>query len=446
MASIDPDFSNVTLLLDFDGQVEGSTVIVDTSETPKTATVFGDAETTLTNPKFGDGSLVVDGGGGYITYPAADNLLSATGLFTIEMDLYPAMLTNWIMLFKTSALWTDTSGLSFGVGETQTLLKIANVEITRVDHGMVAGNYYHLAITRDASNLIRLFIGGIQMTSGTDASSILSSDYVFGYEGGAPSWYIFDGHRDNIRITDGVCRYTSNFTPPITAHPLGRYSLVGDTIVSLVNETIVSLLHKYYGLVGGSLITINNNSISYGFSVVVKPEIVGTTYVCTLTGAEDGTTDLTIPISNLSQDLNIDNTSSITVVCPNGSDFADEILARANGSIIIESTELYSDRTTQSSDSQEFGISAIQSSHGARNHSVSINGKRALTQRTPKKHTVRGHSFTSTNQQGRRTIRVGFDKDILPNDTIILTGGEEMRILTVVVIINSVQSFMSLTE
>ena len=76
----DPNFANVTLLLHGDG-TSGSTTITDSSSTPKTITVNGNAQIDTAVKKFGTGSIEFDG--------TNSNLTLASGLigsddFTIE--------------------------------------------------------------------------------------------------------------------------------------------------------------------------------------------------------------------------------------------------------------------------------------------------------------------------------------------------------------------------
>jgi len=64
-APTDPYFSNVSLLLHGDG-INGSTTILDSSPTPKTVIPVGNAQISTTDPKFGTGSVLLDGNGDYL--------------------------------------------------------------------------------------------------------------------------------------------------------------------------------------------------------------------------------------------------------------------------------------------------------------------------------------------------------------------------------------------
>ena len=64
-ADEDPYFNNVSLLLRGNG-INGSTTIIDESATPKTVTVYGNAQISTAQSKFGGASIYLDGTGDYL--------------------------------------------------------------------------------------------------------------------------------------------------------------------------------------------------------------------------------------------------------------------------------------------------------------------------------------------------------------------------------------------
>jgi hypothetical protein len=79
--------------------------------------------------------------------------------------------------------------------------------------------WYHYALTR-SGNTWRMFIDGVQEASGTNSGS-----YNMGLGGlrvGQSVWDgangYFKGNVDDIKLTKGIARYTSAFTPPTAAH------------------------------------------------------------------------------------------------------------------------------------------------------------------------------------------------------------------------------------
>ena len=74
----------------------------------------------------------------------------------------------------------------------------------------------HLAVTRTGGTT-RLWVNGVQATSVADTTNYSSVQVNIGVWWGGG--YSFAGYVDDIRLTVGVARYTSAFTPPTEAHP-----------------------------------------------------------------------------------------------------------------------------------------------------------------------------------------------------------------------------------
>jgi hypothetical protein len=76
--------------------------------------------------------------------------------------------------------------------------------------------WYHVAVTRSGSS-IKLFVNGIQEGSTFTSSAKFSDNYflISGVQDSIPGTYMkFEGYMDDIRVTNGIARYTSNFNPP----------------------------------------------------------------------------------------------------------------------------------------------------------------------------------------------------------------------------------------
>jgi hypothetical protein len=81
----------------------------------------------------------------------------------------------------------------------------------RVDWTYAAHTWYHIAATRE-SGTVRLFVDGTLLGSKSDATPATnSSPLQIGKDVIVSNF--FDGNIDEIRISNGIARYTSNFTP-----------------------------------------------------------------------------------------------------------------------------------------------------------------------------------------------------------------------------------------
>jgi hypothetical protein len=229
----DPNFSNVVLLLGFNG-TDGATTTSDESSAGHTMTFVGNAQLDTAQKKFGTASALFDGTGDYITTPdSADWDLSDSNSdqFTVETFFRPnsvaAGTRSLVGQYKSTgsqlawALRQSANAVTFsmstsGSGATTTL------SYTVSGDALVAGTWYHVAVDKDATGKVRLYLDGVMKASSTPANSnIFNSTAVLtiGADDGGSNAY--NGWLDEIRITKGVARYGSDtsFTPPTAAFP-----------------------------------------------------------------------------------------------------------------------------------------------------------------------------------------------------------------------------------
>jgi len=228
LAPTDPYFSNVSLLLHGDG-TNGSTTIVDSSPSPKTVTAFGNAQISTAQSKFGGASIAFDGNGDYLSAGSNSSFAFETGDFTIESWLYrpssnqqdfsgivqtvsslgaPASTLNWQFGFGGS-IFSSANKLTFFIG-------VASDFTLQSPNTLPTQAWVHVAVTRQG-NLVRLFEAGQIVDSGTTTFNLSESALWVGVNRGGNSF--FNGYIDDLRITKGVARYTSNFTPPTAPFP-----------------------------------------------------------------------------------------------------------------------------------------------------------------------------------------------------------------------------------
>ena len=86
--------------------------------------------------------------------------------------------------------------------------------------------WYHIAVTRTSGSL-RVFIDGTQIGSTQSATQDITgtggNSYL--YIGSSPTpGDFFVGSLDEIRFSNGVSRWSANFTPPTAPYTLGTYA------------------------------------------------------------------------------------------------------------------------------------------------------------------------------------------------------------------------------
>lgn len=179
----------------------------------------GDAKVSTAQYKYGTGSIALDGTGDWLVSPVSTNFDFGTGDFTIEC---------WFRLNSLASNYYVIGGNYNAGASDEWLFQVQNNGsirfLTSADStfaspspAITTNQWYHLAATRSGST-IRLFIDGTSIRSYTNANSLGSSSkkLYWGIQANESSWP-FNGYLDDIRITKGYARYTSNFTAPSSA-------------------------------------------------------------------------------------------------------------------------------------------------------------------------------------------------------------------------------------
>jgi hypothetical protein len=209
--------SQVSLLLHGDG-ANGSTTIVDNSPSPKTVTAVGNTQISTTDPKFGTGSIFLDGTGDWLTTPSNTGFAFGTADFTVEGWLKPAVVTAADRIIFDSRVTFDDTGIVFFID--------ANGRLNSFQGGLRANSglllltsnvWQHFAYVR-AAGVLYVYIGGSLGGSAALTTNLTSPGTVrigVRNDDAAP----YSGYIDDLRITKGIARYTANFTPPTAPFP-----------------------------------------------------------------------------------------------------------------------------------------------------------------------------------------------------------------------------------
>lgn len=241
----DPNYSNVALLLHLDD-------MVDTSPSPKTATLNSGALLSSTAAKYGVSGLQINTGGG-LTVPS-NPAFALPGDFTFECNVF---VRSWSPpLASLFNIGTFAGGALFRVQANILELWINGVN-TNVTASVGLNTWRHLAWSRQG-NTVRVFMDGVLRGTVTNGGAIAAGNVLVGVSAHAGGEYL-NGYLDEIRLTLGVARYTDDFTPPSGPHPntdsaltqpLGAYTLT----TSYTGEVQVVCLDNAEGDVYNDLI------------------------------------------------------------------------------------------------------------------------------------------------------------------------------------------------
>lgn len=213
--SFDEYYEYVTFMLHADG-ANASTSFPDSSLYGRSLSVFGNAQVSTAQSKFGGASIAFDGNGDYLSVPSSTALDFQSGDYTIELWVrfnsvgsFQTILSRyqtWATVVQFYLELTTSSNIKYRAGN--------NVPVSVTSGTVVATNtWYHVAITC-SSGTTRLFING-QLEASTGTAAVLSSGQPLGigYELSGNAAYL-NGYIDELRITKGYARYTSNFSVP----------------------------------------------------------------------------------------------------------------------------------------------------------------------------------------------------------------------------------------
>ena len=185
--------------------------IWDASGDPYILTKSGNATASNTYRQFTTSSAVYfDGTGDYLDVPASPTLAHGTGSFTIEFWMYATSIVGTQNIYDTrNASGGFTVNMVSGVvgfyGEVAGMYLLQSSALS-------ADTWYHVAIVRNV-NAMALYIDGTSVATATNSSDFTNTTNTIGARYSQDTQY-YSGYLQDLRVSKGLARYTSNFTPP----------------------------------------------------------------------------------------------------------------------------------------------------------------------------------------------------------------------------------------
>lgn len=216
----DPYFSNVSLLLHFEG-ADGSTTFTDSSGSPKTMVAGGNAQIDTAQFKCGSASGLFDGTGDFVSTSGA-MFDSAAADFTIEAWLRPNSGADrgWFSMRD-----SGSTGFALEVRSTGAVWLRGNINGTYSDTRITTGTgvvtfgaWNHVAFTRNGTAWT-IWVNGLSQGTLTSSGSLSFGSTVRIGRSASTDEDPYSGWIDELRVTKNVCRYTTTFTPPTEAFP-----------------------------------------------------------------------------------------------------------------------------------------------------------------------------------------------------------------------------------
>jgi len=162
-------------------------------------------------------------------YISSTTSTSPTAAFTIEAWIYPTATSQFSILSigneATSRIvfFTNNGNISYNIYGSASVVIAAS--------GIAQTTWQHVAIVRNASNLITVYVNGVSKGTATLAGTLGNTGgyYIAGDSTGAG---LGTGYISNLRYITGVALYVGAFTPPT--------AMLNDTQVSGTNTALLN--------------------------------------------------------------------------------------------------------------------------------------------------------------------------------------------------------------
>jgi len=177
----------------------------------------GDAKVSTAQYKYGTASMYFDGTGDRVhTGPSNPLIALGTGNFTVECWVNKLDTNHrgiWQISSTAGGLQASTSNLALGY-QTGVWQIYRNGNSESASYSITPNTWYHTAVVRN-SGTTKLYVNGTEVISVADTNNYTGTYMVIG--GYYDTNYLHNGYIDDLRITKGYARYTSNFTAPTSA-------------------------------------------------------------------------------------------------------------------------------------------------------------------------------------------------------------------------------------
>ncbi|MFH1426023.1 MAG: LamG domain-containing protein [Candidatus Kerfeldbacteria bacterium] len=198
-----------------------NTLLPDNSLSGHTVNIFSDVARSSAQSKYGGFSALFNASGDYLSMPASSDWDFSGGDFTIDFWFYlnlagiqQTLINSWVNYLDPDN-WhiyiTTANRLAFfSHGYTGD----AGVVGT---HDVTPDAWHHVAYVYDGTNVKTYLDGVLDASDGTAPGSNSDQAIVIGINDANKSTQPLYGYLDEVRLSKGIARWTSDFTPPVLA-------------------------------------------------------------------------------------------------------------------------------------------------------------------------------------------------------------------------------------
>jgi hypothetical protein len=293
---------------------DGSQSFVDDSLYHHPVTAYGNAQIDTAEFKFGDASALFDGNGDYLTIPDSDDWNFGTDDFTIDLwvninsaDSWQRLVTQYVddinYWFLTATWLAPNRGVAF-----YAISGGVNKAVYYSYDNLLPPGWHHVAAVRFGTNF-DIFVDGVSVNLsvvteiGSNALPDLATPLRIGVHS---SEEYFNGWQDEVRISKGIARWTSDFTPPTAEYSLPPNELP----IANAGQDMVVATNEVYQLNGSGSYDPNGTIVSYTWKLMPYGP---------------GTGQLTTPYYNAKQTGNVEDIIQLTVTDDRGATATDTV-------------------------------------------------------------------------------------------------------------------------
>jgi len=246
--------SNTVLLIQSDTS-DGSTTFTDVSAggTTHTVSVQNQAQHDTAQAKFGASSILFDGVDDGISVPKHTDFEFGSGDFTLDCWFRSTTTTGMQAMMYMFRDDESTSGWALSTSGSKIH---TNIDGTYNDgsQDFTADSWNHIAFVRDGTTGTRYLNGVADSTTldltGVSVTLLASDGPFFGNSNTEYNNREFYGHLDEIRVSKGIARWTSGFTPPTssysatTVNASGNFTSATQASTASVSSMGIVVLYK----------------------------------------------------------------------------------------------------------------------------------------------------------------------------------------------------------
>lgn len=195
---------------------------------------YGQVLNCTAQKKFGTAGLFFDGQGSFVNLAHSADWDFGAGDFTLEAWAWfvnDQVASNASAIMAQYDYTANQKAFSFHVAGGQLGLYYTtdgstNIEPAATGCTINKDTWYHLAVVRD-TNTLRFFLNGVPKgTADMTGVTIFNSDQPLTIgvhnQSSSPAWY-FNGYMDEIRISKGIARWTSDFSATLPTAPYAPF-------------------------------------------------------------------------------------------------------------------------------------------------------------------------------------------------------------------------------